>query len=92
MTVCTEITGTSREPILALDAALLRSGAADGRRVHTDDVDIGRGTVRLRFPDVSDGRYDLALRLTVDGRTVPQRRLLIPSLRIKAGTPAAACD
>lgn len=87
MTVCTEISGTSREPALKIEATLARQagpGSATG-------VGVGRDSVVLDFPNTDPGRYDLTLRLNIDGRSIPGLQVTIPSLRLTPGTPPATC-
>lgn len=90
MTLCTEISGTSREPVLAIKATLVRQdgpGSADSRA----DVDVGRDSAVLEFPNTAPGRYDLELRLNVDGRWISGVRITIPDVRVTASTPPADC-
>ncbi len=91
MTVCSEISGTSREPVLVLEAALLPSGVGDGWNARAD-VDVGRGSVVLDFPEADPGRYDLVLHLLVDGQRIPDLRVTVPSLTIVEDTSSGGCD
>lgn len=90
ITVCTEISGTSREPVLEIEAALARRGAP-GSSDDATGVDVGRDSVVVEFPNAAPGRYDLELRLNVDGRSISGLRVAIPGLRVTTDTPPADC-
>jgi len=90
MTVCTEISGTSREPVLKIEATLARPGGPDSATSGTG-VNVGRDAAVLDFPKASPGRYDLKLRLNVDERSIPGLQVTIPDLRLTPDTPPATC-
>lgn len=90
LNVCYQITGSSREPVLALEISATRTGteAASGpRRV---DVGVGRAGVRVRLEALAPGPYDLGVQLIVNGERVSGARVVIP-VEIAAEAPTAAC-
>lgn len=91
MTICSEISGTSREPALVIEAALLPSGAADGLDARAD-IDVGRGSAVLDFLEADPGRHDLVLHLLVDGQRVPELRVTVPNLAIAEDASSGDCD
>lgn len=90
ITLCTEIIGTSREPVLEIKATLARQGGPDSTTSRVD-VDVGRDSAVLEFPKAAPGRYDLELRLNVDGRWISRLRVTIPDVRVAADTPPGDC-
>ncbi len=90
MTVCTEISGTSREPVLEIEATLARRGGP-GSSDDATGVDVGRDSVVVEFPKAAPGRYDVELRLHVDGRWIPGLGVTIPGVRVTTDTPLADC-
>lgn len=87
---CYEITGTSREPVLVLEAALVRAGGAVAGRTRSDAV-AGRGSATLTFAGVPEGHYDLRLRLKVDGRWIAGLAVAVDDVRLVDGAPRGSC-
>jgi hypothetical protein len=87
VTVCYEITGTSREPDLALEVTVLRPVGAPVRV----DVPVGRGSVAVALPGVAPGVYDLRIELIPNGVRVSGLAVTIPSVAFTAGGPAGSC-
>lgn len=91
MTSCYEVTGTSREPVLELEAALTPIGGGDAAGRTRTAIAVGRGSAAFSFEGVRDGRYDLRLRLKVDGRWISGLTVTVENVRLAAGTPPAGC-
>lgn len=90
MTVCTEISGTSREPVLEIEATLARRGGP-GSATSGTGVAVGRDSAVLDFPQVAPGRYDLKLRLNVDGRWISGLGVTISGVRVMTDRSPADC-
>lgn len=91
VTSCYEVTGTSREPVLELEAALAPIAGGDPVGRLRTDIAVGRGSAAFSFDGVRDGRYDLGLRLKVDGRWITGLAVTVEDVRLSAGVSPAEC-
>lgn len=89
--VCYEVSGTSREPVLVLEAALARPGTDDTVEAERRDIPVGRGSVTFEFPAVAEGHYDLRVRLQADGRWIPGLLVAVKDVRVAAAAPPVSC-
>lgn len=86
-TLCYEVTGTSRESIVALRVSL---AGAETRPSQDLPIAVGRGTALVDFGSVGRGVYDLRVQLIVDGRAQNRLVLNIP-VTIGAAAPGPDC-
>jgi hypothetical protein len=91
MTVCYEVSGTSREPVV-LEVTAVPPGAATGAAPIRVDIAVGRGSVRVPLTSVPPGTYDLRVQLVVSGRPVDGTASTIPSVTLAPDVPAGACS
>jgi len=91
--LCYELTGSSREPALALEVTLLRAGSPTGAAgPYRLDVSVGRGSTRLSLDGVAPGRYDVRVQLILDGSAVDGGAVTIPSVTVTASqTVTTSC-
>lgn len=91
--LCYELTGSSREPVLALEVTLLRAGSPTGAAgPYRLDVSVGRGSVRLSLDGVAPGRYDVRIQLVLNGSPVDGGAVTVPSVTVTAAqTVTASC-
>lgn len=91
VTLCYEITGTTREAIVALDVSVSLPGAQEPVFSDLLDAHVGRGGVSVDLDAVDDGTYDLGVTLIVDGERRAERVVRIPDVTLAEGAPPAAC-
>ena len=91
--LCYELTGSAREPVLALEVTLLRAGSPTGAAgPYRLDVSVGRGSARLSLDGVPPGRYDVRVQLILNGAPLDGGAVTIPSVTVAAGqTVTTSC-
>jgi hypothetical protein len=90
--ICYEVTGTSREPVLALEITPMWPGAgpaADSVRV---PATVGRSSVVADLSGVGERTIDLRVQLLVDGTAAGRPALLIPGVTLLASAPPGTCS
>jgi hypothetical protein len=90
-TMCVEVGGTSREPVVALEVRLLEPGASSGGEAVRVDGAVGRVPVEIALPQTPPGRYDLRVQLLADGAHVDGVAVTIPDVSLTDDAPDAAC-
>ena len=87
--LCYELSGATREPVVALIATLRR---ADSQSSGTTTVDatIGRGSVRVDFVAVQPGAASLEVQLRADGRALDGVRITVP-VEVVSDAPPDGC-
>ena len=87
--LCYELSGGTREPVVALMATLRR---ADSQSSGTTTVDatIGRDSVRVDFAAVLPGAASLEVQLRADGRALDGVRLTVP-VEVVSDAPIGDC-
>lgn len=91
MTVCYEIAGTSREPVLVLEVTALPAGSATGAAPIRADVAVGRGSVRVPLTSVPPGVYHLRIQLILNGERLEGVAVTVPSVTLAPDAPAGTC-
>lgn len=89
--VCYQVSGTSREPVLVLEAALARPGTDQTVASERVEIRVGRGSATFDFPSNAEGRHDVRLQLQVDGRWIPGLLVVIEDVRVAASAPEVSC-
>lgn len=90
--ICYEATGTSREPILALDVRLIEE-ASNSVVVETRvDISVGRGGVDVDLSAAPLGQYDLSIGLVVNGESPDGLVVRVPDVIVTDGSVAARCE
>jgi hypothetical protein len=90
--ICYEVTGTSREPVLALEITPMWPGAGPAAASVRASATVGRSSVVADLSGVGEGTIDLRVQLVVDGTAAGRPTLLIPGVRLLAGTPPGTCS
>jgi hypothetical protein len=84
--LCYEIAGTSREPEVTLETALLSPPAAESQSVRVAGS-VGRGSAELDFGLQKPGSYDLRVQLLVSGTPIRGVVVTVPNVTL-SGTDA----
>jgi hypothetical protein len=90
--ICYEVTGTSREPDIALEITPIRSGASPVAAPIRVSATIGRSSVVADLSGVGAGTIDLRVQLVVDGTAAGRPALVIRGVTLLAGTPPGTCS
>jgi hypothetical protein len=90
--ICYEVTGTSREPDIALEITPIRSGASPVAAPIRVSATVGRSSVVADLSGVGEGKIDLRVQLVVDGTAAGRPALVIPGVTLLAGTPPGKCS
>ncbi len=90
--ICYEITGTSREPILAIEITPMWPGAGPAAAPVQASATVGRSSLVADLSAVGEGTIDLRVQLVVDGTTAGQPALLISGVTLRDGTPPGTCS
>lgn len=90
VTLCYEITGTTREAIVALDVGVSSPGAQEPVLSDLLDAHVGRGGVTVDLGAVDEGTYDLDVTLIVDGERRAERVVRI-RVTVEEGAPRVVC-
>lgn len=91
MTVCYDIAGTSREPVLVLEVTALPAGSATGAVPIRVDAAVGRGSVRVPMTSVPPGEYHLRIQLLLNGQRLEGVAVTVPSVTLAPDGPAGTC-
>ena len=83
--LCYEVTGTSREPVLALEVTALPPGSTS--RI---PIAVGRGSAAVDLSAAGAGPHDLRIQLVVDGERIAGLAVTLP-VTVAAGAPATVC-
>lgn len=89
--LCYEVTGTSREPTLALEVTPMWPGAGPAAAAVHAVANVGRASVIADLSAVGDATVDLRVQLVVDGAAADRPTLVIPGVMLRAGTPRGTC-
>ena len=87
--LCYELSGGTREPVVAL-IATLRRGDSTSLGPTTVDASIGRGSVRVDFAAVPPGAASLEVQLRADGRALDGVRIEVP-IEVVSDAPTDSC-
>jgi hypothetical protein len=90
--ICYEVTGESREPVLALEITPMWPGVGPAAAAVRSSATVGRSSVVADLSGVGEGTIDLRVQLVVDGTAAGRPTLLIPGVRLLAGTPPGRCS
>ncbi|HSQ69920.1 MAG TPA: hypothetical protein VLM41_07520 [Steroidobacteraceae bacterium] len=90
--ICYEVTGTSREPVLALEITPMWPGAGPAAAAVRTSATVGRSSLVADLSGVGEGTIDLRVQLVVDGTTAGRPVLLIPGVTLRNGTPPGKCS
>lgn len=90
--LCYEVSGTSREPVVALEVTLFPPGSTTGANPVRIEGSVGRGSVRVDLAGAPTGRYDLGIQLIVNGERLENMVVRIPMVTLAAGAAAIACS
>jgi len=90
--ICYEVTGTSREPVIALEITPMWPGAGPAAAPVRASATVGRSSVVADLSGVGEGKFDLRVQLVVDGTAAGRPELLIPGVTLRAGTPPGTCS
>ena len=88
-TLCYEVTGDSREPVVELEAALLPRSSS-GLDPVTVEGATGRGSARVDLTGAAAGRYDFRVQLIVNSERLDGAAVTFP-VTLADGVPEAAC-
>jgi hypothetical protein len=87
--LCYEVTGTSRESVIALAASM--RGQDETVILPEVAAAVGRGEASLDVSSVPSGHYDLVVQLVVDGQPLEGLSVTIPDVQINATRDDARC-
>lgn len=90
--ICYEVTGTSREPVIALEITPMWPGGGPAAASVRASATVGRSSVVADMSGVGEGTIDLRVQLVVDGTAAGWPALLIPGVTLLAGTPPGTCS
>jgi len=90
--ICYEVTGTSREPVLALEITPMWPGAGPAAAAVRASATVGRSSMVADLSSVGEGTFDLRVQLVVDGTAAGRPVLLISGVTLRAGTPPGTCS
>lgn len=90
--ICYEVTGTSREPVLALEITPMWPGAGPAAATVRASATVGRSSVVADLSGVAEGTFDLRVQLVVDGTAAGRPAILIPGVTLLTGTPPGTCS
>ena len=88
--LCYEITGTTREAIVALDVSVSSPGVEEPVLSEPLDTHVGRGGVTVDLDALDEGTYDLDVTLIVDGERRAERVVRI-GVTVEEGAPRVVC-
>ena len=87
--LCYELSGGTREPVVALMSTLRRADSQSSGTT-TVDASIGHGSVRIDFADVQPGAASLEVQLRADGRALDGVRITVP-VEVVSDAPPDGC-
>ena len=90
--ICYEVTGTSREPVLALEITPMWPGAGPAAASVRVSATVGRSSVVADLSGVGERTVDLRVQLVVDGTAAGRPALVIHGVTLLAGTPPGTCS
>jgi hypothetical protein len=92
-TVCTMVSGRSREALVVLDVTLFDPGSSSDGISAQVDSDVGRVPVTVSFPDASPGPHDLRVQLILNGDRIDGAVVTVPGVVVSEGadTSGTAC-
>jgi hypothetical protein len=91
-TICYEVTGTSREPELALEITPLAPGGAPASDTLRASISVGRSSVTADLGAAGEGTFDLRVQLVVDGTSAGRPAVTIHAVTLRQGVPPGACS
>ena len=89
---CYEITGTTREPVLALEITPMHPGEGPAAATVRVDVNVGRSSVTADLSAAGEGLFDLRVQLVVDDSRGEQPSVLIRGVRLSNNAPRGTCS
>jgi hypothetical protein len=90
--LCYEVTGTSREPELALEITPMSPGAGPASATVRTGATVGRSSVTADLSGAGEGTYDLRVQLVVDGSTIERPAVMIRGVTLRHDAPRAVCS
>jgi hypothetical protein len=90
--LCYEVTGTTREPVLALEITPMWPGGAPAAPTVRTDATVGRSSATADLSAAGEGTFDLRVQLVVDGSKADRPSLEIRGVTLRQGAPRRTCS
>ena len=90
--LCYAVSGTAREPELALDITPMRRGDGPAAATVRTGIIVGRASATADLSAAGQGTFDLRVQLVVDGSTVDRPVVTIRGVSLRQGAPRVTCS
>lgn len=90
--LCYEVTGTTREPVLALEITPIWPGGGPAAPAVRTDASVGRSSAIADLSAAGEGTFDLRVQLVVDGSKADRPSVEIRGVTLRQGAPRHTCS
>lgn len=90
--LCYEVSGTAREPVLALEVTPIWPGGGPAAAAVRANATVGRSSVSVDLSAAGEGTFDLQVQLVVDGSKADRPSVEIRGVTLRQDAPRRTCS